>query len=182
MIKLKLYKLLKENKIYIAEDLFFYGWSHLKYYTIYFIITFPIVYYYNTFFITIFFIAFYIPLRRYLGGFHFNNNIICLLTSSFVTIICPLIGYNYNIHFFTIVIIFIFLVISTYFIAPIDHPNKKLTFFEKNIYKKKALHIEFLYFTICIILFILSKPIYINLISIIFLLSLISLFFAYIQY
>ena len=182
MIKLKLYKLLKENKIYIADDLFFYGWSYLKHYVIYFIITFPLVCYYNTFYISIFFIIFYIPLRRYLGGFHFDNNIACLFASAFVTIICPFIAYKYNIPFFITVIIFIFLVILTYSIAPIDHPNKKLTFYEKKIYKKKAVHTEFLYFIICIILLVLSKEIYTNLISIIFLISLISIILAYIQY
>lgn len=180
MIKLILYKLLKEYKINIDEDLFFYGWAHLKQYTIYFITTFPIICYYKTFQISVLFLLLYIPLRRYLGGFHFNRNITCLLTSSFITIICPIIADRYTIHFFITSIIFILLIISTYLAAPIEHSNKKLTFYEKKLYKKKALYIELLYFVFCLISIILSKPIYINLISIIFLISLINIILTYI--
>lgn len=98
MIKKYIYKLLRTNNINIAEDVFYYGWTILKYYMIYFLITFPIVCYCHTIHYTVFFLVFYIPLRRYLGGFHFSNNIFCLLTSSLITVISPFIARNCNIH------------------------------------------------------------------------------------
>lgn len=182
MIKIKVYELLKNNKINIDEDLFYYGWSTLKYYIIYLLMTLPILYYCHTLHYSIFFLIFYIPLRRYIGGFHFSNNLICLLFSSLITIITPIIAYTYKIHLFISFLIFILLGIITYFIVPIDHPNKRISANEKKVYKKKAIKIELLYLSIFSVLFILSKNIYANLLCIINLISLISITISYIQY
>lgn len=182
MIKTHIYELLKSNNINIDEDLFYYGWSTLKYYTIYLLITIPLMYYYNIIRYTLFFLIFYIPLRRYIGGFHFSNNVFCLLLSSSITIISPIIACKYKIDFFIGCCIFLSLGIITYFTVPIAHPNKKIYDNEKKIYKKKAIKIEILYFLISIILTTFSKNIYVNLIFIIILISLISIIISYLQY
>lgn len=88
----KIYNILKKNDIKIDEDLFYYGWANFTHYFVYLIFTFILAFYCNCFKQTIIFLLLYIPLRRYIGGFHFSSNIICIFFSTLISIIPPLLS------------------------------------------------------------------------------------------
>lgn len=140
-----IFNILKKNNIDIAEDLYHYGWSIFVHYLFYLIITLSIAVYYHCVFQTIIFLFLYIPLRKYIGGFHFSNNIVCILISTTVSIIPVLLSRYYNINIWIIILTSIILIIETILIAPIDHPNKRLNDKQLKLYKKTSLFIEIIY-------------------------------------
>lgn len=152
-MKQKLYHYLLNNKIFIAKDIYDYGYSYLKQYLIYFAIVIPISIYFNIFFSTICFLCLYFPLRSYMGGYHFDNNLMCLLFSIIITILCPLLSklieIKFSYYLISIIIAFIFIIVC----VPVDHKNKRLNTNEKNIYKLKVIIIEFIYLILSLFLY-----------------------------
>lgn len=69
----RVYLLMKENNILIDEDIFGYGYSIFLQYFSYFLIVIPIALITNELFGMICFLLLFVPLRRYLGGFHFKR-------------------------------------------------------------------------------------------------------------
>lgn len=149
-MKNKLYELLKNNNIAIDEDVFYYGLSLLKKYFIFLIVTLFLSLYLNIFLEVLFFIILYIPLRRYVGGFHFNNSKICIFFSIVISIVACYISKQINFSINTIVISYICLTILIIKYVPVDHKNKRLSSREKYYYKKKALIVNLLYFIITV--------------------------------
>ena len=141
----KIYNILKKNDIKIDEDLFYYGWANFTHYFVYLIFTFILAFYCNCFKQTIIFLLLYIPLRRYIGGFHFSSNIICIFFSTLISIIPPLLSKQLFVSFRLVILTSLILLIETFLIAPVDHKNKRLTNNQINLYKKKSIIIEFLY-------------------------------------
>jgi accessory gene regulator B len=174
-----IFNILKKNNIDIAEDLYHYGWSIFVHYLFYLIITLSIAVYYHCVFQTIIFLFLYIPLRKYIGGFHFSNNIVCILISTTVSIIPVLLSRYYNINIWIIILTSIILIIETILIAPIDHPNKRLNDKQLKLYKKTSLFIEIIYIgviglakiytfsTILNFIFLLISFLYVALVSLI---------------
>ena len=167
-----LYNYLQQNGISIDQDVFYYGISLFKNYILFFIITIPFIIHYSLYYQMITFFIFYIPLRRYLGGFHFNQSNICIFASSFVSIIICLSSKYYNIQYINYLYSFITLLFLTIYHAPVDHKNKRLTLNEKNVYKNKAIIIEIFFFIFSIIAYFILKNFiiiimyYINLLNI----------------
>ena len=166
-----IYKVLIKNNIILDEDVFYYGWSILKQYFIFFLITIPISIYCGIIFETLSFLAIYIPLRRYIGGFHFNRKYVCTIVSSVVTIFASFISSKLQCN--------LLLISTTYLIAPVDHVNKRLSSQEKYIYKKKSIKIEIFYVFLVIFLFSFNRFNFINLIFIAECITLISISYAY---
>lgn len=131
-----IYKVLIKNNIILDEDVFYYGWSILKQYFIFFLITIPISIYCGIIFETLSFLAIYIPLRRYIGGFHFNRKYVCTIVSSIVTIFASFVSGKLQCNYMLITLTNLLLITATYLIAPVDHVNKRLSSREKDIYKK----------------------------------------------
>ena len=167
-----IFNILKKNNINIDEDLFHYGWSIFVHYLFYLIMTFSISLYYHCIFQTIIFLFLYIPLRKYIGGFHFSSNILCIFMSTIVSIIPVLLSEYYTINTWIVILTSIILMIETVLIAPIDHPNKRLNIMQLKLYKKTSLFIELIHIGVVILSqmyafsTILNFIFYINIISI----------------
>ena len=145
-MKEKLYYLFKENNIEIDKDIFEYGCKILKTYLIYFSFLIPIAYLLDVVFESIIFIFFYTPLKRYIGGFHFNTPKLCTLFSIFTTLIIAFASKNVAFeNILPIYIITLFLFFVSFKIGTMDHPNKRLSTKEKKVYTKNALIIELIY-------------------------------------
>ena len=172
---------MKNNDIKIDEDLFYYGWANFTHYFAYLIFTFILAFYCNCFKQTIIFLLLYIPLRKYIGGFHFSNNIICIFFSTLISIIPPLLSKHLFVSFRLVILTSLILLIETFLIAPVDHKNKRLTNNQINLYKKKSIIIEFLYIGFIIISYKYSIHILINIIFSVIVISLISLSASYIK-
>ena len=174
-----IYKVLIKNNIILDEDVFYYGWSILKQYFIFFLITIPISIYCGIIFETLSFLAIYIPLRRYIGGFHFNRKYVCTIVSSIVTIFASFVSGKLQCNYMLITLTNLLLITATYLIDPVDHVNKRLSSREKDIYKKKSIKIEIFYFFLVIFLFSFYQFNFINLIFIAECITLISITSAY---
>lgn len=163
--KYKIYNYIKANKISLDEDVFIYGFQILVDYLVFILIIMIVSIYLNIVKEVIVFILAFIPLRRYLGGFHFSKNYLCKLFSILFTVLFSLISKSEIVKsFFIICIIFIISIIVTYTIGVRDHKNKRLADYEKNIYRKKSLCTELLYFILCCFLFVFSIFDYLNII------------------
>lgn len=145
MYKEKIYSLLQSNNISIEKDIFDYGFTIFITYLKYLAIIYPIAFILKIPYEVTIFILLFIPLRRYIGGYHLNNMTACLIASSMLAIIIPLIALSFNIQ---IIFKFIFLIICvyiTYKIGTIDHPNKQISIIEKKKYTNKSIEIELIY-------------------------------------
>lgn len=146
-MKNAIYKSLNKAQVNIDKDVFEYGWYAFKQYFTFLIIMIPLSILTQSIDEFILFIISFIPFRKYLGGFHFNNAIFCTFFSILFSIIIVIVLPNsFNIEtlpntsFFKYgMIIFLLFSIIVSLIGPVDHPNKQLCEEEKQIFKQKAL-------------------------------------------
>ena len=169
MNKKDLYKFLIENNVKIEEELYNYGFYVLTTYLKYLIVLFPISIILGTFIETMVFILLFIPLRRYIGGFHMNNMKSCFYASVLIGIIIP----YFSSHLFDFSMTHLFLIFVLCFFMTkkfgvIDHPKKVISDKEKRIYLHKSLKIEIIYFVISIISNLMSYLFISNLVSYIY--------------
>ena len=171
-MKNKIYTYLISNNVQIDQDVFDYGFSYFKKYIFYVFITIPFIIYFKLYLNVILFLVLFIPLRKYLGGYHFNNDVICILFSSFVSIAISYYSNICNISYLYYIFSTIAILLLSYFLAPVEHKNKELNSYEKKIYKFKAIKIEiiFLYYSVLTYIFSINTLInllfYINIINI----------------
>lgn len=151
---------------------------YLKTILYFFLITIPISIYCGIIFETLSFLAIYIPLRRYIGGFHFNRKYVCTIVSSVVTIFASFISSKLQCNYILITLTNLLLISTTYLIAPVDHVNKRLSS-QENISIKKSIKIEIFYVFLVIFLFSFNRFNFINLIFIAECITLISISYAY---
>lgn len=139
MIDKYIYKILIANDINISNDVFYYGWSILKQYLLFLLIIIPISCYHNLFYEIIYFFVIYTPLRKNIGGFHFNNKYFCVFFSAITSFLIVYISNLYNPSLLELTFIFFLLIIMTYIMAPVDNINKKLNIKEKMFIKESHL-------------------------------------------
>jgi len=110
-MKNKLVKLLLDYGFEVDFDLFSYGFDALCIYVLYLLIIIPVSVYQGYALELICFLFFFIPIRRYLGGFHFESEKICLITSVLMTIVALEIQKNfslpYDVFLYTYIVSFI---------------------------------------------------------------------------
>lgn len=149
----KVYDLLISNNINIDRDIFDYGFLVFKTYIKYFLVVIPLSIFFNLFFQLICFIIVFIPLRRYIGGYHLDSMKACFIASVLITffIIFFSTRIEYIPLFIKLIVIFITIFI-TYHVGAMDHPNKRISIEEKRNYTLKAIKIEFLYLLLMIFL------------------------------
>ncbi len=136
-IEYYLNKLVNEYHINIEYDIFHYGLTVFFNYLIFLLFVIPIALFLNILIETIFFILFYIPIRRYIGGFHFSKKFLCTIFSILVSILIPILAINFTVNNIILVyIIMLVTIVVTWLIGTIDHPNKRLSKREKQIFKK----------------------------------------------
>lgn len=147
------------------------------------IILLPISFLLNIFWECILFILCFTPLRRVIGGFHFNKDYLCLIFSIMIAICIPMLSKYFSfISIQTILIIFTIIIFITNYIGSVDNPNKRLTTTEKKYFKRKAIIIEILYLllSLCFSYIGLSYISSIILVTTIF--SCLNCLFAYVIY
>lgn len=156
MIKDKLHELLKSSSIYLDNDIFDYGYKIFITYLKYLICILPLSILFDILIEVSIFIILFIPIRRFIGGFHFKNLNHCFFGSVLMAVTLPYIALHIQIPFaFTAVIIFITL-ISTSYIGVVDNINKRLNKKEIKIHTKKTLKIEALYTCFIIVTYYLD--------------------------
>lgn len=151
-MKNRIYNIFKKSGVEIDKDVYTYGFNILLNYSIFLIVTIPLSILLNVFWEVVIFIISYIPLRRYVGGFHFDKTYLCLFFSIFLPILFSVLSNYIKIPNILFLICTYFIVIwVTYRIGVIDHPNKRISVKEKITYKRKALNIEIIYLCLEII-------------------------------
>lgn len=158
-----LYKSLIKYGAHIELDVFSYGYTTFINYLLYVMITLPITLILGVTTKTLVFLLFFIPLRRYIGGYHFDSKILCLVFSVFFSIIIPYqaiwIGQIHIYFRFTTLLI---MIIVTLMVKVVDHPNKRVSVKEKLIYTRKSLEIEILYSILILIIYNNFTYLYLN--------------------
>lgn len=139
---------IRKNGLCIADDVYQYGMFILIHYLIFTIISFVLCLKLGCIKeMAIFLISFYF-IRKYVGGFHFNNSRICtIFTVLFITLFSFLASEIQISLFFYIVIVFLIIIMIDK-IGCIEHKNKKLSKKEKIAYKRKAIRIIIIYLII----------------------------------
>lgn len=150
----KIYDFILKQDVKIEYDVFSYGYSTVKTYFFFLIFVIPICIYTNMIIETLLFLLVYISLRKNLGGFHFNNQIICFIISVFISILVPLLSNKIG---EISIIVRITIVILSYIIinkiGVVDHKNKKLNEKEKEFYFKRVNSILFIYYSFIVIIY-----------------------------
>lgn len=156
-MKNAVFQTLKKNNISIDYDVFSYGFDVFKNYFIFLLLLIPLGIHLNLLLKAIMFIILYIPLRRFIGGFHFNKRYLCTFFSVVFSLMIPFISDNISIdNIYFLILCYIILLLLTYKMGTIDHPNKRLSCDEKKIYKSKALFIESIYCLLNIVCLLLK--------------------------
>ena len=179
MKKEYLFDLLLEKKIKIDYDVFDYGLTTLIVYLKFIIIILPLSLILNIKKEIIVFLLFFIPLRRYIGGYHLKSNYSCLIASVLCSVLISFLS-KYT-PFLPLYIRLILLLICLFFvfkIGTVDHPNKKLKINEKKYYKKKSLTVVMIYMLFIVFLYNYENHIVLNTALYALLFSVISLILA----
>lgn len=176
-----IYNLLLKKGIKIDYDVFEYGSLIMKRYLTVLVFVFPLAIILNIFFEVIISLFLFTSIRKYLGGFHLNNNLSCLIFSVISALAIPLISKYYQVNFSFVLFLLFTDIFLTFFIGPMDHENKRMSVSEKETYKKRALITEVVYIIVSLLLY------YFNFLNFTFLIiysitfNNLSIFFAYIK-
>lgn len=176
----KVYNLLISNNIDIDRDIFDYGFLILKTYIKYLLVVLPFSIFLNLFFQLICFIIAFIPLRRYIGGYHLDSMKACFVASVLITFF--IIFFSTHIEyiplFIKLIVIFITIFI-TYHIGAMDHPNKRISIEEKKNYTSKAIKIELFYLLLVIFLHLNNVYVFSNILFLTIIFCVLNAFVTY---
>lgn len=153
----KLYCVFQKNGINIAKDDFVYGLTNLIHWLTFVMILIPISLYLNILIESCMFYIFYSRLRKYTGGIHMKNNILCIVSSLIISVIIPIIAKKLIINSLLVVIIsYTFTIMFIFFHKSIQHNNKPLSEEEITYYTRNAMIVEGIYAIISICLSLLN--------------------------
>lgn len=122
----KLSVIIKEKVQIEDEVLFKYGLNSLLNYTILFVVTLYFSIKYNYTFAVILFTLFFVIIKTHVGGFHFDNKIVCFSFSLASINLFPIIIQSYPLEKWIILILGLSCSSILYFICPISSHNKTL--------------------------------------------------------
>lgn len=175
-----LYSLLKKENIEIEKDLYDYGIATIKSYLLFLILSFFCAFLIDTLTELVLFYLVFIPLRRNLGGFHFNSKTVCFVFSILIALICSLFIKYLNLNSILLIILnYFFVFLVTYYLGCVDHPNKPLNTHEKEYFKHKAFYIELCFFGLSLISHYFNWTVLINVLIIVPILCIIGNLLAY---
>lgn len=156
-MKDKLYKILLANNVKVDTDVYQYGTKILLTYFLFLTILIPISFILKIHTEVLLFLFVFTPLRRYLGGFHFSKNYLCLIFSLILIIMISYLSIlTYINNLILKIFIFILLIFLTSKVRTVDHPNKRLTSVFITEYTKKSLFIEIIYCILSVIFHVLN--------------------------
>lgn len=134
-----LYELFNKHNIKIEKDIFDYGFIILKNYCLVISLSLIFSLWAQTSLEMIIFFFSFLFLRRYWGGYHFKHSLYCNIFSTMILIFLPVyIKYYFSLNWALLIIINCLSMISYLSIGPIDHPNKRISQSEKEIFKIKG--------------------------------------------
>lgn len=137
-----LYRVLRENEIYIDYDIFSFGFSILLRYFMFSLSLIILSVILNIFVETTFFTVCFIVLRRYTGGFHLKSNVSCLIFSLIISLLVPYISSYIQLNLLVTLTIIFATILITFLLGPQDCDNKRLEDSEKKYYLKMAILLE----------------------------------------
>ena len=136
-LKLKIYSKIQELNIAIDKDLFDYGYEILNQYILLLLFSIIISILLEIQKELILFYIFFVPLRKNMGGFHFENKKVCLIFSIIISIFSSKIIRAEIFVSEKWSLVFLLMLVNIFLLGCQSHPNKQLTKFEnKNISKK----------------------------------------------
>lgn len=152
-------KLIEQNIIQAEEaDIYIYGLNHVLLYFINIVISASFAFLFHGIHIYLFFLLVFVPLRRYMGGFHFSNPVICMIVSQIAVflpqIIVPRIQCYSRCVTVLCAISYVILIGMTLTKKPAENKNRYTDQQLHRKYIKKALRYEAfhgLLFLICVI-------------------------------
>ena len=180
--KKKIFTFILNQNVKIDDDVFSYGFDIVMSYFLYLSFLIPLAMYFKIEFEVFEFLLIFIPMRKYLGGFHFENNILCLVFSLITTLIIPLIARELGVislkFQILLMIVYIFL-INIFGVA--DCKKKKLNNSDKRHYLHNANILLMIYSLILVIFHDIIPSNYTNIILITVFIVNINLMFAKIK-
>ncbi|MFQ7149473.1 MAG: accessory gene regulator B family protein [Clostridium sp.] len=141
MMKNKIYEILLKNGVGYEYDLISYGFALIMRYILFFLILMIISMLFNLVLEVFMLSVVFNILRKYAGGFHFNDSYICYLFSFFSIILFSFFISISDFHINQIIIIDIIYLFTVILLSPQDCKNKRLTKSEKKYYSKVSLYI-----------------------------------------
>lgn len=140
-MKNKIYEILLKNGVGYEYDLISYGFALIMRYILFFLILMIISMLFNLVLEVFMLSVVFNILRKYAGGFHFNDSYICYLFSFFSIILFSFFISISDFHINQIIIIDIIYLFTVILLSPQDCKNKRLTKSEKKYYSKVSLYI-----------------------------------------
>ena len=135
----KITSFLIENKEINQDDyeVYKYGFEVLIAFIVNIAIVLSIGLLFNKVFYSIVFLVCYCPIRQFVGGYHANNYIKCLLVFTFIFILTINTSSRVNSNIYTLMIFIISTLsyIGIFILAPLEHRNNPLTLSEIKKYK-----------------------------------------------
>ena len=144
-----LYKILIDNGSTIEKDVIDYGYMILITYLKCLMVLMPLSLIFHIQKNLFMFFLFFIPLRRYIGGYHMDTMRSCFIGSVILALSISFLSAKLDrIPMFFHIGVFIICFLLTIIFGVVDHKNKNINVTEKKVYKKRAIMIEISYFFI----------------------------------
>lgn len=147
-LKLKIYSKIQELNIAIDKDLFDYGYEILNQYILLLLFSIIISILLEIQKELILFYIFFVPLRKNMGVFHFENKKVCLIFSIIISIFSSKIIRAEIFVSEKWSLVFLLMLVNIFLLGCQSHPNKQLTKFENKKYKQKGLLLVVIYMCI----------------------------------
>lgn len=145
MMKEKIYNLMINFNIKIEKDIYDYGINIFTTYLKYLVFIIPLSFLLQETTEVFIFIVLFIPIRRFIGGFHFNNLNYCFVSSVVSALLLPYLALHIKFPTHLVFIIIMLTFLLTMYIGAVDHPNKQLTDTERKKHTRKVILIELIY-------------------------------------
>lgn len=139
MIKDNFYEEIKQQGLSIDKDVFDYGITILMQYFLCLVFSFMISYYLKCVFEMMITILTWAGVRRYIGGFHFKNNTVCLICTTLIIVCISKVSQLLVLDLTSDMIFSIVSLMIINNVGCVDSKNKPLSIEEKMFYKKRGI-------------------------------------------
>ena len=180
MMKTEIETLLKQHDI--DRKLLCYGFLVFKQYAIYLAFVLPFVIISDMTVQFMFFLFIFVPIRRYLGGYHFDKMYLCTLFSIIFTLLILYVSVKIKTDSILICnIICLSCICILVSIGPVDHKNKRITEKDFAHYRRKIILTLVSEYMLYNLLFFIKLYTFCNLILLIFLFCVLNILLVKIQ-
>ncbi len=149
-MKEKLWNLFQSQNIGLEKDVFNYGYDILMQYVSIGVVLLFVGVIFHCIDSLILVILLYLPFRKYIGGFHFENKTLCCLFSILFATYVSVLSQSVVLPFWIGFVLVFMLSFWNETFGCIDHPNKRISSSEKEFFREKMRKVLFLYFYLLI--------------------------------